>query len=216
MDTAPREKLSKFFATSRPSFYKRGDIVLRIGDARSGAFFIKKGYVKDSTVSVDGREFILFIFKPDDIFSYNWIYNEIPNVHSFKAMSDCIIYEKSREGLLLFLDENPDVQFMITQNLTARMRGLMNRMEYMAFGNAYQKVSSIFQVLSERFGRESNEGTTIPVRLTQRDIGELLGISRETANIEIKKLIDAKILHRSSGFYTVINGKKLLAASEMI
>lgn len=216
MSKTPSEKLREFFANSKPAFYKKGDVVLRIGDARGGAFFVKRGYVKDSTLSPDGREFTLFIFKPDDIFSFNWIFNEVPNEHSFRAMSDCVIYEKSREGLLLFLNENPDVQFMITQNLTARLRGLMQRIEYMAFGNAYQKVSAIFLILAERFGKTISGGLSIPIRLTQKDVGELLGISRETANIEIKKLIDAKILHRSSGIYTVVDVKKLHRASMMV
>ena len=209
MILTPSEKLKKFFATSRPSFYKKGEIVLRIGDARAGAFFIKKGYIKDSTVSSDGREFTLFVFKPNDIFSYNWIYNQLLNEHTFRAMTDSIVYEKSREGLLLFLEENPDVQFMITQNLTARMRGLMQRIEQMAFGTAAQKVSSIFQLLGERFGKQTEKGITIPIPLTQKDISELIALSRDTTSIEIKKLIDEKILARNSGIYTIRNPERL-------
>lgn len=213
MSSTPSEKLLKFFTSSRPSYYKKGEIVLRIGDARSGAFFIKRGYVKDSTLSFDGREFTLFIFQPNDIFSYNWIYNQMPNEHSFRAMSECLIYEKSREGLLLFLEQNPDVQFMITQNLAKRLRGLMQRMEQMAFGTAAQKVSSILCVLSERFGKDGEKGIQIALNLTQKDISELIALSRETTNIEIKKLIDGKILARSSGIYTVLNLKKLYSYS---
>lgn len=209
MTLTPSEKLKTFFANSRPSFYKKGDIVLRIGDAKVGAFFVKKGYIKDSTVSSDGREFTLFIFQPNDIFSYNWIYNQHLNDHTFKAMTDSIVLEKSREGLLLFLEENPDVQFMITQNLTARLRGLMQRIEQMAFGTAAQKVNSLFQLLGERFGKETEKGIVIPIPFTQQDISELIALSRETTSIEIKKLIDEKILARNSGIYTIINSERL-------
>lgn len=209
MDPEPSEKLRKFFATSKPVFYKKGEIVLRLGEIRSGAFYVKTGYIKDSTMSSDGREFILFIFKPGDLFSYSWIFNKTPNEHSFKAMTDCIVYEKTREGLLLYLEQNPDVQFMIAQNIVIRMRGLMQRMEHLAFGTAHQKVSAMFSLLAERFGKKTDKGITIPISLTQQDISELIGMSRETTSIEIKKLMDSGLVTRTSGNYSIVRLEKL-------
>lgn len=209
MEEIPSNKLKKFFATSRPIYYRKGEIVLRIGETGQGAFYIKNGYIKDSCVSPDGREFTLFIFKPGDLFSYNWIYNRVPNEHSFKAMTDCIVYEKTREGILLFLEQNADVQFMISQNIVKRMRGLMQRMEYMAFGTALQKVASIFAVLAERFGKETERGIYISLALTQQDVSELIGLSRETTSIEIKKLMNNGLLLRTSRNYIVKSLKSL-------
>lgn len=209
MEELPSQKLKKFFASSRPIFYKKGEIVLRIGETGSGAFYIKSGYIKDASVSPDGREFTLFIFKPGDLFSYNWIYNRIPNVHSFKAMTDCVVYEKTREGLLLFLEENPDVQFMISQNIVTRMRGLMQRMEHMAFGTASQKVCSIFSILADRFGKPTLKGVYISLALTQQDVAELIGLARETTSIEIKKLMDEGLILRTSRNYIVKSVKAI-------
>ncbi len=209
MDIPPDEKLKKFFAGSKPIYYKKGEIVLRIGETRSGAFYVKNGFLKDSSMSTDGREFILFIFKPGDLFSYSWIFNKTPNEHSFKAMTDCVVYEKTRESLLLFLEQNPDVQFMISQNIVIRMRGLMKRMEYLAFGTANQKVSAMFALLAERFGKSTDKGITIPIYLTQQDIAELIGISRETTSIEIKKLLDLGVITRASSNYTIVHIEKL-------
>lgn len=209
MEELPSQKLKKFFASSRPIFYKKGEVVLRIGETGSGAFYVRNGYIKDLSVSPDGREFILFIFKPGDLFSYNWIFNKVPNAHSFKAMSDCVVYEKTREGLLLFLEENPDVQFMISQNIVTRMRGLMQRMEHLAFGTASQKVSSIFAILAERFGKQVAKGVYIQLSLTQQDISELIGLSRETTSIEIKRLMDEGLLLRTSRNY-IVKSTKLL------
>lgn len=209
MDPTPSEKLFKFFSSSKPAYYRKGDIVLRTGDARSGAFFLKKGYVKDSCLSVDGREFTLFIFRPNDLFSYNWIFNQIPNEHSFRAVTDCIIYEKSREGLILFFDQNPDVQFLITQNIVRRLRGLTQRIEGIVFGSASRRVCSIFFILGERFGKLGEKGIVIPIPFTQRDIAELIGMSRETTSIEIKKISDSGIITRPGGHYVIAKPKIL-------
>ena len=211
MEQSPREKLRTFFSNSKSSFYKKGEIVLRVGDARAGAFFVKKGYVKDSGFSVDGREFTLFIFKPNDLFSYNWIFNQTPNEHSFRAITDCVIHEKSREGVLLFLEQNPDVLFMIAQNVVRRMRGFTQRIEGIIFGSASERVSSIFYILGDRFGKPDAQGNqvVIPIPFTQRDIAELIGLSRETTSIEINKLINEEVIRRASGYY-IISKPKIL------
>ncbi len=215
MDPTPGEKLKKFFTTSKPSHFKNNEIVLRAGDHRSSAFYLKRGYVKDSASSRDGREFTLFIFKPEDIFSYSWIFNKIHNGHSFRAMGECTILEKNRESFLLFLEQNPDVQFMIAQNISIRMRGLMQRMEQMAFGSATQKVASIILILGERFAKSDNGMINIPLKLTQQDIADLIGISRETASIEINKLTVQNIITHASGRYSIIDPKKLVKYSHL-
>lgn len=216
MDLSPSKKLKDFFASSRPNFYKKGDIVLRVGETRLGAFYVNRGYIKDSSISADGREFTLFIFKPGDIFSYNWIFNRIPNEHSFRALTDCVVYEKTREGLLLFLEQNADVQFMLTQNIVMRLRGVMQRLEHLAFGTASQKISSILSILAERFGRANHKGILIPISLTQQDISELVGLSRETTSIEIKKLMDEDLVSRASRYYRVNDLKKLQKKAALI
>lgn len=209
MDLSPSKKLKDFFASSRPNYYKKGDIVLRIGETQPGSFYVSRGYIKDSSISPDGREFTLFIFKPGDIFSYNWIFNRITNEHSFRAMTDCVVYEKTREGLLLFLEQNPDVQFMITQNIVTRLRGVVQRLEQLAFGSASQRISSILVILAERFGRINHKGILIPIALTQQDIAELVGLSRETTSIEIKKLMDEELVSRTSRYYRINNVRRL-------
>jgi len=215
MELTPGEKLRKFFATSKPNHFKKGDIVLRVGDQRSVAFYLRKGFIKDSAISHDGREFTLFIFKPSDVFSYTWIFNKIHNGHAFRAMTDCSILGKNRESFLLFLEQNPDVQFMIAQNISIRMRGLMQRMEQMAFGSATQKVASIIHIIGERFGKEDGGKINIPLKLTQQDIADLIGISRETTSIEIHKLATQNILTHTSGRYIIANPKKLLKYSHL-
>ena len=215
MDHTPSEKLKRFFVTSTPNRFKKGETILRPGDQRSSAFYLKKGFVKDSAISHDGREFTLFIFKPEDIFSYTWIFNKIHNGHFFKAMVETVIYEKNRESFLLFLEKNPDVQFMLAQNITIRLGGLTQRMEQLAFGNATQKVASIISILGERFGRQTEKGIQIPISLTQQDIAELIGISRETTSIEINRLMVDEIIERYSGTYIIIRPQKLQKLSKL-
>ena len=93
-----------------------------------------------------------------------------------------------KEDFIAFIEANPEIFFELTSHIVLRLGGIMQRMEYLAFGNAYQKVASIIMICAERFGEK--EGTTIIIQvpLTHRDIANFLGLTRETASIEIKKL----------------------------
>lgn len=210
---APDQKLKDFF-DSKPLFYKKGEIVLRSQDAPPGVYFLKKGFVKDSSVSSDGQEFTLFIFKPDDIFPYSWAFNQIPNRHDYVAITNCEVERRTRHDFLKFIEKNPDVLFMLTQWILIRLRGLLQRMEYLVFGNASQKVASMFVILSERFGKRKN-GIEIPIPLSHKDIADLVGITRETASIEIKKLIQKDYLSTSAKKYIVKQPKKLQEVSNL-
>lgn len=211
MAVSPDQKLKTFF-NLKPLVYKKGEIVLHFQDSFSGVFFLKKGFIKDSTVSVNGQEFTLFVFKPDDIFPYNWAFNKIPNEHSFTAITDCEVVKQGRDEFLDYIQKNPDVLFMLTQRILVRLRGLLQRMEYLVFGNASQKVASIFVILAERFGKKKN-GIEISIPLSHKDIADLVGITRETASIEIKKLSDKGIIFTSSKTYIVRKPTKLLEES---
>ena len=76
----------------------------------------------------------------------------------------------------------------LTKYLVNRMGLLYKRMEYFAFGNAYQKIAIILDDIARRFGQRIGKSIFINIPLTQKDIAAMVGLSRETTNIELEKL----------------------------
>lgn len=211
----PQEKLEQFFFKKKLFFYKRGSVIVRPEDSPQGVYYLKKGYMKDSSVSLEGQEFTLFIFKPEDIFPYRWAFADLPIEHSFTAMTDCMVARRDRVEFVKFVKENPDVLFLVTQKLLIRLRGVLQRLEHMAFGNAKKKVASIFVILGERFGQRQGGQIKIDIPLSHKDIAELVGITRETASIEIERLEKAGLIERISKHYAIKKLKKLTEESHL-
>lgn len=211
----PQIKLEQFFSKNKPLFYKKGNTVVRPEDTPQGIYYLKKGYIKDSSVSREGQEFTLFIFKPGDIFPYRWAFADLPIEHSFSAMTDCIAIRRNRDQFIKFVNENPDVLFLITQKLLIRLRGVLQRLEHMAFGNARKKVASIFVILGDRFGDKEDGQIKIDIPLSHKDIAELVGVTRETASIEIKKLEKEDLIKRTSRRYIIKRPRKLTEESHL-
>jgi len=182
---------------------------LRAGDPPLGCFFLKKGFVRVYSVSRNGEEFTSIIFKRGDIFPIIWAINNAPNDYYCEAMTACVLARAPREEFIKFIKDNPEVNFDLTSRTLVRLAGLLRRMEYLVFGNADDKVASILLICAERFGKQDGDRVTIEVPLTHSDIASLVGLSRETASIEMKRLEDAGLVGHSGRLLQVLNLRRL-------
>lgn len=105
--------------------------------------------------------------------------------------------------------------FEFASRILTRFGGVLTRMEYAMFGNAQSKVASMLLICAERLGKENKKGITVQVPLTHQDIASLLGIARETASIEMKKL-QTKDLIGYQGKYLVIKNIQRLKEECML
>ncbi len=215
MGNTVAEKFSNFFSKFKKYHYKKGEVILRGGDTPQGVYFINKGYVKDYSISKEGEELMLIIFKPEDFFPMQWVFNNKPNEHYFETMTAVELWRCPKEDFIAFIEANPEIFFELTSHITLRLGGITQRMEYLAFGNAYAKVASIILICAERFGEKKGGEIVIQVPLTHKDIASFLGLARETVSVEIKK-IERKDLITYDGKLLVVKDKQGLEQESLL
>jgi len=201
--------LDFLFAESRPIFYKRKEVILRPEDVPSGVFILKKGFVRLYTISESGEELTLVIFKSGDFFPILWAISGAPSVQYLEAMTDVEVGRVPKEKFVEFLKNNPEVEFEVLSKVSVRLEGLLERIEYLVFGSAYQKIASILVICGERFGEKKDSKILIKLILTHRDIANLVGLTRETTSLEIKKLERKGIISHQGRLILIKNIKKL-------
>lgn len=201
--------LLDFFAQYRKFHYKKGEIFLRPEDEPKGIFYLAKGYVRVYSISSDGEELTLIIFKPDDFFPLIWALNGGDNNYYLEAITTVELGCAPKEDFLEFLNKNPKIILELTSRILTRMEGLLTRMEYLVFGNAYSKVVSIIAICAERFGEVKDGQIVIQFPLPHRMIANFVGITRETASLEVKKLERTGLIAHK-GRFLVINDLKNL------
>lgn len=203
--------LDRFFARSKSLNFKKDEVILRPGDPIPGIFFLKSGFVRLYTVSLRGEELTLLIFKSGDIFPISWSVGgdllQGQNRYFLEALTSCELKRANRKDFLIFIKSKPDALFELASRLSMRLGGLLTRAESFVFGDAKSRVASILLLCAERFGRKTDSGIEIGVPLTQSDIASLIGVARETASIEIKKL-ETKGFISYHGRLLVIKEKK--------
>lgn len=202
-------KLESLFEGGRFLTYKKKETIIRAEDVPSGVYYVKKGYVREYSVDKYGKEFSLIVFMPGDFFPVLWSLGNIPNSYYIEALTRVEVMRLPKGDFLRMLQKDQALFLEIIKKIVVRFSGLMQRSEYLVFGNAYEKVASILVILAERFGNKNKESIEIPFPVTHKDIGHMVGMTRETTSIELLKLEKKGAISYKGKKMTIINPQLL-------
>ncbi len=186
MEAKISKKLEAFFTQYKQQKYKKGEILIRANDEPQGVFYLKKGIVRQYSISKDGEEQTLNLYKSISFFPLMWAVNDTPNTYYFEAVTDTEAYRAPRDQVIAFLKSEPDIMYDLISRLYKGMHGLLSRIEYLQSGDAYTKVIFALLNASYRFGAQKEEGMELSV--THREISSLTGLTKETISRERTKL----------------------------
>lgn len=189
MIVSATQKLNTFFSKFKKYCYRKNEVILRAGDEPQGVYFIKSGYVKLTSISREGKELTLVLYKAGDFFPVVWTFfgGERGSIYSFEAITDTEILRSPRETFMNFITSHQDQFLHVTQNIITRFQSSLRRMEFLTFGNASAKLASVLLILAKDFGEEKEGGVEMQIPLTHKDIANLVGVTRETVSLELKK-----------------------------
>ena len=177
-----------FFSQFNTFKYAKGETILRNGDVPQGVYFVKSGYVKLNSLSKDGKELTLVIYKKDDFFPVVWTFlGNKPSIYSFEAITPTEILRAPRENFLEYIDSHKDILANVIGEILSRFQTALRRMEFLTFGNASAKLASILLICGKDFGIEKGNEIEIQIPLTHKDIANLVGVTRETVSLELKR-----------------------------
>lgn len=182
------QELEDFYKQFTIRYYKKSEMLIRADDDPQGIFFLKKGYVRQYTISKTGFELSLHILKPISYFPMVWAINGTPNVYFFEALTPVEVGRAPREQVVNFIKDKPTIIFELMSELLEDYAETLTRVEHLVFSDAYRRVISVLLYIAKHFGETHNKGTIVHHRFTQQDIATLVGVARETASNEMVKL----------------------------
>ena len=191
--------------------YKKSEMLIRADDDPQGIFCLKKGYVRQYTISKTGFELTLHILKPLSYFPMVWAINGTPNVYYFEALTPVEVGRAPRDQVVNFIKDKPTVIFELMSELLEDYAEALTRVEHLVFSDAYRRVISILLYIAKHFGEKHHNGIIVRHRFTQQDIATLVGIARETASNEMVKLEKKGLIKHIEHAIVFENLKKLSA-----
>jgi CRP/FNR family cyclic AMP-dependent transcriptional regulator len=159
----------------------RGQQVLSPDDLPERIHIIKKGRVRVYRVTPDGKQLTLDIYEAGTILGDMALLGQdrLPETYA-EAVDDAVICTLSPDELRSLIQRYPVIGINVIGHLSRRLRDAERELESMAFARVDQRLARKLIDLSQRFGIKTARGTLIRARLTQQELAEMIGTTRET------------------------------------
>lgn len=161
---------------------RRGESIYLPGDQSTDVFIIKSGSVKILGRSPEGGEVISALLGKGDVFGELAILDPGPQEHRAQAADDTLLCAIPRDVLVRLIHEAPAFGFKVTKLIGLRLKTLRTRVEELLGKSASGRLAHALRELGRQHGVRDDHGVLIPLRLSQGDLGKLVGLTRETVN----------------------------------
>ncbi|MDQ2851239.1 Crp/Fnr family transcriptional regulator [Dermatophilaceae bacterium Sec6.4] len=177
-DTDAEALLASMSRTQIP----RGAELFSEGDQGDSLYVITAGKVKLGRRSVDGRENLLAILGMGEMLGELSLFDPGPRTATATAVADTELVGLAHPDMTDFLKDRPEVAMTMLAALARRLRRTNEALGDLVFTDVPGRVAKALLDLSSRFGRPVDDGILVAHDLTQEELAQLVGASRETVN----------------------------------
>lgn len=203
MHTSIVEKLAAFFTAFPTQSFQKGEVLIQADRQPTGIFYIEEGIVRRYWITEKGEEITLNLYKPHAFLPMSWAIGDVQNIHFYEAMTPVKTRKAPKQPVLAFLKNEPDVLLDLLHRVYVGLEGLWMHIESLTTGNATIKLIASLVILGKRFGKKSTVDTVVQLKMTESDIANYAGMSRETASRELQKLKKQGLVDFAKGEITI-------------
>ena len=164
--------------------YPKNTVIINENDVADSLYVIESGKVKVYCSDKNGKEFIMNTLAGGDYFGELALLDDDRRSASVRTMEKadfCIIYKQDFNQVL---DQHPHIAKTLIRNITRRVRALTEKVKSLALQDVYGRVTKVLNSLAT----ERNDEFYVEEKLTQQDIADRVGASREMVARILKDL----------------------------
>ncbi|WP_460514955.1 Crp/Fnr family transcriptional regulator [Flindersiella endophytica] len=161
---------------------RRGEVLFHEGDQGDELYVVIEGKVKLGRTSADGRENLLSVLGPGQMFGELSLFDPGPRSSTATGITDTVMLALGQEQLMTWLSGRPEVARGLLLQLASRLRHLNEAVADLVFSDVPGRVAKQLLDLARRFGKPTDGGIDVHHDLTQEELAQLVGASRETVN----------------------------------
>ncbi len=187
------------------------DVLFNEGDQADGFYAVEIGGLKATRLSTDGMEQLIALFSEGDIIGEMAIFDEFPRSATITALKPTRVIFCSREAFFDYADQNPVIYRHMLSVMAGRLRATNESLAARDFLALPGQLAQAMLRLADGLGREMITGSIrIEYKLTQSELGAMIGASRENVSRVLNQWKRAAIVSRVDGYYHINQREKLL------
>ncbi len=193
-------------ATTRS--YNANEVVFLKGDPGTAMMAVLSGRVRICSYSPDGREVILNVIQPGEVFGEIAIIDGGERTADAFAMGPTLLLVLSRREFLPFLEHSPQVCIRLLEVMCNRLRLTSSQVEDFFFLDLRSRLAKRLLQLSETHGEPMTDGKR-GVRVSQHMLASMIGTSREAVNKQLRAWEGSGIVDVRRGAITILEHQRL-------
>lgn len=187
----------------------KGDTVFDEGDPGDRLYVVADGKIKLTHAASDGRETLLAVMGPGDMFGELSLFDPGPRTATAAAITESLLLGLNHQSLRSWLTGRPEVAEALLQALAQRLRRTNEALADLVFSDVPGRVAKALLELSEKFGETRPDGLFVEHDLTQEELAQLVGASRETVNKALADFASRNWIKLESRSVTIMDTDRL-------
>jgi CRP/FNR family cyclic AMP-dependent transcriptional regulator len=208
LDLAELAEVAQLVTTRR---FAKHQTIFREGDPGQTFYLILGGSVAIVRIATDGRETILSILKERDFFGEMSIFDTSVRAASVRTLTDVEVGVIERDDFLALIDRSPRIGRLLVISLSDRLRAANKMIAATTSRDIRSRLASVLLNLMQNFGEPVSNGVRISLRLTNQEMANMIGTTRETVNRTLNRFWDEHLIDMRTSHVVIVDPEKLRA-----
>ena len=188
---------------------RKGEVIFKEGDQGDQMFVITAGKVTLAHSSEDGRETLLGVLGVGEMFGELSVFDPSARTSTATALTDVTLLALGRDQLRLWMSSRPEVAEKLLQALAQRLRRTEDAMADLVFTDVPGRVAKALTDLADKFGVLKDGELYVEHDMTQEELAQLVGASRETVNKALAEYVNRAWLRVEQRSVTILDIDRL-------
>ena len=187
----------------------RGSLLFMEGEFGEAVHFVMEGKVKIYKTSEDGREHILYIAVPGDIFAEVILFNEVNYPATAEILEQARIAIIRNEDLEKVLKDHPAMAVAIIKVLNKRLIDAQQQVKSLALHNTHGRTAEMLIRLAMEHGSKTENGMELDLVISRQELANMVGTTRETVTRVLMAFKKYKLIEIDKNIIRITQPDKL-------
>lgn len=179
------------------STHAKKDIIFSQGDDADAVVYIKRGKVKVTVLSKQGKEAVVALLGADEFLGEGCLIGQPKRLATATAMTECVTMKVAKSEILQVLKDEPTFSQMFISHILARTARVEADLVDQLFNSTEKRLARLLLLLAN-FGKEGKP-EPIMAKISQETLAEMIGTTRSRVNVFMKKFKDLGFIEDNGG-----------------
>lgn len=207
------EALDTLLMVATERQFSSGQVIFQKGEPGTSMMAVLQGRVRIGVYSEDGREVILNMVEPGQLFGEIALLDGKDRSADATAMGKTLLLILDRRDFIPFLERNPKIAISLFEVLCDRVRLTSEMVESIAFLDFGARLAKLLMQMAANYGKTTEAGLLIDLKISQADLGNLIASTRESVNRQLSAWTQEEIIAIDQGRITILDQEALQSMS---